>query len=47
MTIPLPPKVIDILNRTRNGKFPQNQSQIKSITTAIKIVCELAGLNEP
>ena len=45
MTIPLPPKVIDIL-RTRNGKFPQKISDQK-YNDAIKIVCKIAGLNQP
>lgn len=45
MTIALPPKVIDIL-KTRNGKFPKRISDQK-YNDAIKIVCKIAGLNQP
>jgi len=45
MTIALPPKVIDIL-KTRKGKFPQKISDQK-YNDAIKIVCKIAGLNQP
>lgn len=45
MTVPLHPKVIEILNK-RNGKFPYKISDQK-YNDYIKDVCKLAKLNEP
>jgi integrase len=45
MTVPLHPKVIEILNK-RNGKFPYRISDQK-YNDYIKDVCQLAELNEP
>ena len=44
MTVPLQPKVIEILNK-RNGKFPYSISDQK-YDEYIKKVCELAEINE-
>ena len=45
MTVALHPKVLEILNK-RNGKFPYKISDQK-YNDFIKIVCELAEINEP
>lgn len=45
MTVPLHPKVIEILNK-RNGNFPYRISDQK-YNDFIKVVCELAEVNEP
>jgi integrase len=45
MTVPLHSKVIEILNK-RNGKFPYKISDQK-YNDFIKVVCQLAELNEP
>jgi integrase len=44
MTVPLHPKVIEILNK-RNGKFPYSISDQK-YNDFIKVVCELAEINQ-
>lgn len=44
MTVPLHPKIIEILNK-RNGQFPYAISDQK-YNDYIKIVCELAGINQ-
>ena len=44
MTVPLHPKVLEILNK-RNGKFPYSISDQK-YNDFIKTVCEIAGLNQ-
>lgn len=44
MTVPLHPKILEILNK-RNGKFPYKISDQK-YNAFIKVVCELAEINE-
>lgn len=45
MTVPLHPKILEILKK-RNGKFPYKISDQK-YNDFIKVVCELAEINEP
>jgi integrase len=45
MTIPLHPKVLEILDR-RNGEFPRALSDVH-YNEYIKVVCKEAGINEP